>query len=551
MALDGLLISKLLKEFDYLINGKIQKISQVGNNDFLFVIRNHQNYRLFLSLDRNQYRLCLTEKEYINPANATMFTMFLRKHLEGGIIKGIYQHDLDRIITIEVNKINEFGDNKTKKIIIELMGKNSNLIITDAENIIIDAFRKIGISETGRTIMPKALYEYPEVTKINIFKDNDENINNKLQISLNKHQEIVANFSGFSPLIAKYIINHKAPLTVIEEIKNNKIIPSTFKIGDKEDFYFFNLGEITASYQSISEMLESYFYQKTIQLQVQEKSQNLSTHINHTINKLKNKIIKLEDELKVANDAEKYKQYGELIMSNLYQLPNKNIDKITLFDYYNNQDVTIELDDSINIKANANKFFTKYQKSKKAKAYITEQISLASDEIEYLELISVQIKNANVKDIEEIKNELIANHYLKSSSNKDNKKKKEKIEVLTYYTSENTPIYVGKNNLQNEYLTHQFAKPNDTWMHVKDGPGSHVIIHKDGELTEEDIRTGALLAAYYSKYQDSSSVAVDYTKIKNIKKIPGKRNCFVTYTNQKTIYIDPDITLIDKLQKKR
>ena len=549
MALDGLLISKLINEFNPLINGKIQKITQVGNNDFLFVVRNHTNYRLFLSLDRNQYRLCLTDKEYLNPDNATMFTMFLRKHLEGGIIKTIYQHQLDRIITIEVNKINEFGDNKTKKIIIELMGKNSNLIITDNENLIIDALRKIGVSENGRTIMPKAFYEYPVDDKINIYTANFDEISKRYQI-INSYQDIITNFSGFSPLIAKYIINHKSPVDFILSLKDTPVIPNSFTLGNKSDFYFVELQNETKKYQTLSELLEDYYYQKTILLQVQEKSNNLSTHISHTINKLTNKISKLEEELKVAMDADKFKEYGELIMSNLYQLPKENMREVSVLNYYTNEMITIPLDETINLKANANKYFTKYQKGKKARSYISEQINLAKEEILYLDLIATQIKTANTKDIEEIKTELMNNHYIKSTT-KEIKKKKEKIELQIYLTSSDTPIYVGKNNLQNEYLTHQFARPNDLWMHVKDGPGSHVIIHKDGEYTEEEIRTAAILAAYFSKYQDSSSVAVDYTKVRNVKKIPGRRNCFVTYTNQKTIYIDPDKNIIDKIKRNK
>ena len=340
MALDGLLISKLINEFNPLINGKIQKITQVGNNDFLFVVRNHTNYRLFLSLDRNQYRLCLTDKEYLNPDNATMFTMFLRKHLEGGIIKTIYQHQLDRIITIEVNKINEFGDNKTKKIIIELMGKNSNLIITDNENLIIDALRKIGVSENGRTIMPKAYYEYPVDDKINIYTANFDEISKRYQI-INSYQDIITNFSGFSPLIAKYIINHKSPVDFILSLKDTPVIPNSFTLGNKSDFYFVELQNETKKYQTLSELLEDYYYQKTILLQVQEKSNNLSTHISHTINKLTNKISKLEEELKVAMDADKFKEYGELIMSNLYQLPKENMREVSVLNYYTNEMITI------------------------------------------------------------------------------------------------------------------------------------------------------------------------------------------------------------------
>jgi predicted ribosome quality control (RQC) complex YloA/Tae2 family protein len=219
-----------------------------------------------------------------------------------------------------------------------------------------------------------------------------------------------------------------------------------------------------------------------------------------------------------------------------------------LFNYYTNEDITIELENKYSIKENANRFFTKHQKSKKAIIYINEQIEIANNEIEYLELILSQIINANVNDIEQIKQELIENHYIKKTNNKTNKNRKEKIEILTYYTSSGTKILVGKNNIQNEYITHKLAKANDMWYHVKDAPGSHVLV-VDPTNTEEEIRTASILAAYYSSYQSSSSVCVNYTLARWIKKIPGKRNCFVTYSNEKTIYIDPDIEIINKLNK--
>ena len=477
-----------------------------------------------------------------------MFTMLLRKHFEGGTIEKIYQHDLDRIVIFKMIKANEFQDKKDKYLIIELMGKNSNLIIADENMVIIDSLRKNGISEDGRTILAKAQYYFPETNKKNIYLLTDNEITELYENNINSYKDIIALFSGFSPVIAKIIYNSKAPITELIELKNKTIYPCVAQIDNKEEFMCFKYGETIKQFDTISTLLEEYFYKKTIANEVMEKSNNLKTHIMHTLKRLNSKIIKLQEELQEAINSEKYQIYGELIINNLYQIKNIRTDKITLLNYYTNEPITIDLDSKISIKENANRFFTRYQKSKKAIQYINEQIKIATDEIEYLELILSQIINANVNDIEQIKNELMENHYIKKTSSKPTKGRKEKIEILTYYTSTKTKILVGKNNIQNEYITHKLANANDMWYHVKDAPGSHVLVISPTN-SEEEIRTAAMLAAYYSTYQSSSSVAVNYTLAKNIKKIPGKRNCFVTFTGEKTIYIDPDSDFVNKLEK--
>ena len=239
------------------------------------------------------------------------------------------------------------------------------------------------------------------------------------------------------------------------------------------------------------------------------------------------------------------KLYGELLLS----APNLKDKKksIRILNYYTGEDVEIPLDIKYTILENSNRYYKKYQKSKNSIGYINEQIQLAQNEIDYFEILKYQLANCNINEALEIQEELIDGKYIFKKDNKP--KKKQKPRILTYLVDD-TLISVGKNNIQNEYLTHKFAKPNDTWFHIKDGAGSHVVIHSE-TLTENLIRTAANLAAYYSTYSLSSSVQVDYTKIKNIKKIPGRRNCFVTYTHQKTIYIDPDYELIKDLKVKK
>ena len=327
MALDGLMIHHLVNEISILVNGKIGKISQVGNNDFLFVIRAQgKNNKLFISLERNQYRIAITENEYISPANATMFTMLLRKHFEGGTILEITQYDLDRIVIFKISKTNEFGDKVTKNLILELMGKNSNMIITDDDFIIIDSLRKNGISEDGRTILAKALYEFPVTKKENIFKLSDEKIKEIYEENVNDYKDIISLFSGFSPVIAKQIISSKAPIGELLSLKNKEITPCITTLNGKEEFLCYNYGEVTKTYTSLSMMLEDYFYKKTISNEVMEKSNNLKTHVAHTIKRLKNKIEKLQVELDEAISAEKYRLYGELIINNLYKFKNEKTD---------------------------------------------------------------------------------------------------------------------------------------------------------------------------------------------------------------------------------
>ena len=532
MSFDGLFLHNLLKELDILSGARIQKINQVGSNEFIFVLHKNKNYKLFLSLDRNYYRLNLTEKEYLNPLNPTMFTMLLRKHFEGGIIKSISQFELDRIVTIEVIKANEFYLNQTKKMIIELMGKNSNLIITDKDNVIVDAFKKIGINESGKTILPHAIYEFESLNKLDIYHDNLSDI------TIGSYQDIIEKFNGVSPTFAKYLIEKKDLKEYLINFKNLSITPSKYQFQNKNDYYFTPLDNDYIQYDSLSNLVEEFYYSKTIEDIKKNKTNNLETTIKNQIKKLNNKLNKLDIDYQKALSNIEDQKYGNLILQNLYQLEDKKYSNVTLFDYESNQNVTINLDNAKSLKENAKNFFNKAAKGKKALSHIQEQQQITKDEIEYLELISYQISVSSLKDIEQIRDELIANHYLKDTAKKNQKKKNIKID-LTQYEINGYQVYVGKNNMQNDYLTNHLAKSNYYWFHIKDGPGSHVVIFKDSELNEAEIRFCANLAALNSYYKDSSSVPVIYTKIKDLKKIPGKMNCFLEYKNEKAIYIDP------------
>jgi len=543
MPLDGLFLSKLINELKVIEGARVQKINQVGNNTFLFVLHKQGKHQLLISLERNEFRLALTDKEY-SPILPKTFLMVLRKYFEGGIIDKIEMPSLDRIVKISVNKLNDFLDNSLKYLYVELMGKNSNLIITDSNNEIIDSFKRVGLSlDNKRVIIPHATYITPTDERINFLTADINTIKDAFN-NIQTSQEINAKFSGLSPVIAKWIISSINPLGTLLSLKDSQVIPTIYNKDNKDDFYFIPISEKKLEFKTLSEMLENFFYQKTITNSINEKNNNLKTHIIHLIKKLETKIVKLEEDLDEADKALIYQKYGNLIINNLYNINDTHAEGITLFDYETNKDIIISLDNKITIKENAKKFFTKYQKGKTGKIYINEQIEKAKNEIEYLELIKTQIEVASLKDIDEITDELIQAGYIKA--NKKEKLKAKKVQLQTYYTSDNIKICVGKNNIQNDYLSNVLASKGDYWFHIKDGPGSHVVLFKSEDLTEEDIRMAANLAAYNSKFQQSSSVPVIYTKVKNLKKIPGKKNCFLTYKEEKTIYIDPDINLINE-----
>lgn len=527
MALDGLFLNKLVNELKHLKDEHIGKIYQIGKNEFIFQIAKE---KLLISLERNSYRVSLTDKEYQNPKEASTFCMVLRKYFESGKIIDIYQYNLDRILTIEVLNKNELNDKRITKIIIELMGKNSNLIITDQNDIIIDAFKKIGVSVIGRTILPKAKYIYPDEDKLNIYEDqlNEDMFSTK--------KVIIDTFYGLSPLIINHLLENNDPIKEINKLQN-ECHPTIFKKDNKTDFYFYPLGESIKEYQTLSLLLEDFYFQKTIDDIKSNKFSNLKQIVLRELKKQNKKLESLDIDLSNSNNNLIYKKYANLIKANLYQYNEQKLDKIALYDYENNEEITIELDKEKSVKDNMFFFYQLAKKALNSLEHINKQKEITNDKIAYFNLILTQIDLATVAELEDIYNELKDEGIIRDNK-KANKTKKKKIE-LTNFDLDGIKIYIGKNNLQNDYLTNHLAKSNYMWFHVKDAPGSHVVIFKEGDLTEKEIRFCANLAAKYSYYKDSSSVPVIYTLIKYIKKIPGKMNCFVNYSNEKTIYIDP------------
>ncbi len=544
MSMDGIFIHYLVEEFNSFLNkGKINKIYQPNPLDIVIQVKKDgSTYQLLLSASLDSSRLYLTKQSFVNPATPGNFCMLLRKYIERGIITNIKQYQNDRIIMFEVNTFNELGDNVNYHLILELMGRNSNVILIDENNKIIDAIRKLPPSDTTtRYIIPKASYELPiQENKVNPFTDNTDDVllDNIQGLAKNIEKEITEYYNG----------NIKAFLS-------QKIKPTIYQNGNKFDYYCFDLNSyqvINNSFTTLSEMLDYYYnqYKKTINYSNSDLIKQVKRLNTHQKTKLNN----LNDDLIKAKDNIKFKDLGILLQANLYNV-KKGMSSIIVTNFLgNNEELTIALNPELDPSKNLKQIFTKGKKASNALIEVQKQIDKVTNEINYLEDIQSMIEFSTATELEEIKLDLFSNSEQYKNKVKKLTKKNKKLEIQ-HFSFQDVTIYIGKNNLQNDYLTNKLARNNDYWFHVKDSSGAHVIVSVPGnasdyQMNEETIRLAANLSAYYSKYSSSSSVPVDYTKVKYLKKIPGMKGYHVTYTNQKTIYIDPSYDLIKNYLRK-
>ncbi|MDE6415082.1 MAG: NFACT family protein [Anaeroplasmataceae bacterium] len=545
MSFDGVFLHKLIQELNILKTGRITKVMESGDTDFILVVRsNHQNHSVMISLSSDYARIHLTNKTYDAPTNPRSLTMLLRKHIEGFFIEDLYQYKNDRIVVFKLAGYNEMRDFTHKYLICEIMGRYSNLILTEERYKILEVLKHTGVTEFGRTMLPNATYLFPEGTKLNPF---DLSLKELENLKIESPKDLCIKLEGVSIALANYAFTKEQSISYFYDLLHQVASPSIFtNTQGKKDFYYIPLSNLeNDAYSSLSALLDDYYYQADNQSKIKLKTNDLVSFIQRQIHKNEKKIKKLTAEALEASHAEEYKIKGELLLS--YPNLKAKEAKVSIFNYYTNQEEIIDLDIKYDIITNSQKYYKKYQKTKTAIHYIEDQLRLSESEIEYFQMLLEQLKCASINDAIEIRQELIENRYLLDTPNKS--KKKAKPNYLTYIVDD-TLIYVGKNNLQNEYLTHKLAKSTDYWFHVQNASGSHVIVCAN-ELTENLCRTAAMLAANYSSLNESSSIPVDYTLVRNIKKIPGKRNCFVTYTKQKTIYIDIDKKILDSLKVKK
>ncbi|GGH74720.1 putative ribosome quality control (RQC) complex YloA/Tae2 family protein [Pullulanibacillus pueri] len=571
MSFDGIVTRAVCLELDHTFSGgRVSKIYQPHQTDLILVIRSHgANRRLLISAGAQFTRLHITKRSADNPSEPPMFCMLLRKHLEGNVIESIEQDGFERIVHINLRGKNDIGDVAHRRLIIELMGKHSNIILVDQETgKIIDAIKRLSPAvNRHRTVLPGQPYVLPpDQHKLDPLETTEEDLLRRLDFNAGKlDRQLVQTINGFSPLLATEIIsraglpNQDAVLKAFSEvqtaIQNEAFHPQIIhRQGAKDQFHVLALSHLDGEpeyFDSPSDMLETFFALKSESDIVRQRAANLSHWVHNEKKKNERKLGKLKDTLKEAEGASRYQLYGELVTAHMHMI-KKGDRKIEAVNYYdeNQETVTIELDPHKSPSENAQLLFKKYNKLKTAQRIVEEQIAATLQEIEYLDALSQQIESAGFHDIEEIREELEEGGYLRARGQKHGKKKKKQKPSLEHYTSsEGVTILVGKNNKQNEYLTTRHAASEDTWLHTKDIPGSHVVI-KGNDFSEKTLVEAATLAAYFSKSSMSSRVPVDYTLIKHVHKPNGAKPGYVIYDHQKTVFVTPDERLVLQLKDK-
>lgn len=546
MALDGILLHKIVQKIKPEFPARINKIYQVSNSEILFQLKTQTTRKnLIISCHTIYNRLNLTERSYPTPEEPSSFVMLLRKHLESATIQSIEQGGLDRYVRLECHMRNEIGDKVIRYLYIELMGKYANLIFVDSNGKIMDALKRIPPFENNRrTIQPGAMFKETEIQpdKIDPFH----------ATTYNPELTLTKQFHGFSPFLSKEIEyrlhNDESFASIMKEIENSNTLYIS-NLNNEAVFHCIPLTHIQSPSKSypLLEGLDIVYFHKEEQDRIKDLAGDIYRFVNHELKHQKQKLPKLQASYEESLDCDKWREYGDLLYANQH-ITTKGETSLQLPSFEDGSLVTIPLDPKLDINRNAKKCFQKYNKAKKGQVYILEQIEICQNEINYFDGIQQQLDLSSFDDAKEIQQELIELGYLKKKVSKIRKaKKKETLPKVSKITLPNgIQISFGKNNLQNEALTFKLANKTDMWFHTKDFHGAHVVVHSQ-ELDEETLRCAAQLAAYYSKGRDSSSVPVNYTQIKTLKKIPGAKPGMVSLSTYKTIYIDPDESLIDSL----
>lgn len=573
MAFDGIVTKHIVYELNTcLIDGKIDKVFQPNKNEIILGIYScGKNYALLINIDVQNYRMHLTTTKKPNPQNALNFCMLLRKHLIGMRIKSIYNFDLERIITIELEGYNELDNFITKKLIIELMGKHGNIILTNENGIIIDSLRHLDANgNSSRNIFPNKPYILPQSDKYSFIELKSFNeFYELIKDSSNYINAICNSFTGISKLFLEYLTKklnlnlfEKSDLEILynhikEILKSNTLECIKYATSKKDNYVI----DTSNNYSSLSTnfFLDEFYEEKENDENFKNYRNNLLKIILAKLNKYTKRLNNINTKLNECAEMDIYKLYGELITANLYRINNNiNLDKIELENYYDNNNlITIPLDKTISPSYNAKKYFKKYNKLKNALEIVTIQKKDTANEIDYIESIIYELENAkNILELNYIYDEISENIIFKDTLTKVNsnkkikshkKKKKENDFSPLTFIIDDYAIYVGKNNKQNDFLSLKFAHNNDLWFHTKNVHGSHVILKTNGdEIEQTTINKCASLAAFYSKAKLSSNVPVDYCYVRYVKKAQNAKPGMVIYTNYKTINVQPENLGIEK-----
>ncbi|MBC8695047.1 fibronectin-binding domain-containing protein [Staphylococcus pseudintermedius] len=563
MAFDGMFTRKMVEDLQFLVSGRIHKINQPENDTIIMVIRQQrQNHQLLLSIHPNFARIHLTTKKYDNPFEPPMFARVFRKHLEGGRILAIRQIGNDRRIEMDVESKDEIGDTIHRTVILEIMGKHSNLILVNEERKILEGFKHLTPNTNQfRTVMPGFQYEVPPTQhKQNPYAYTGAQVLQHIDFNAGKiDRQLLQMFEGFSPLITKEITSRRhfmttqtLPEAFDEVMAETKATPQpVFHKNNetgKEDFYFMKLHQFyddCVTYDSLHELLDRFYDARGERERVKQRANDLVKLVQQLLQKYQNKLSKLVDEQAGTEEKENQQLYGELITANIYQL-KPGARQLETMNYYTGENVTIPLNPQKSPAENAQYYYKQYNRMKTRERELTHQITLTEENIAYFENIEQQLSHIQVHEIDDIREELAEQGFIKQKK-QQKKKKQQKIQLQSYVSTDGDTILVGKNNKQNDYLTNKRAQKSHLWFHTKDIPGSHVVILNDAP-SDKTIEEAAMIAAYFSKAGQSGQIPVDYTIIRNVHKPSGSKPGFVTYDNQKTLYATPDYDMIRRLK---
>ncbi len=578
MAFDGITVAALTKELkETICDGRIAKIAQPESDELLLTIKTKEGQRrLSISASASLPLIYLTNDNKPSPMTAPNFCMLLRKHIGNGRIVDVSQPGLERIIQLRIEHLDELGDLRQKTLVIEIMGKHSNIIFCDEKDQIIDSIKHVPAQMSSvREVLPGRPYFIPDtMEKQDPLTAADEDFSRALRGKpMRISKAVYTSFTGISPVVAEeicYLAGIDSQMTAsdltddmlthlyrqfqyyMEDVRNGAFNPVIYFDGNTpKEFsalpltHFQNLEK--KEYSSISEVLSTYYATKNALVRIRQKSADLRHIVQTALERNRKKYELQSRQLKDTENRDLYKVYGELINAYGYQLPEGS-KELTALNYYTGEEITIPLDPVKTPQENAQKYFARYNKQKRTYEALTELISETGDEIRYLESVESALDIALYEeDLTQIKEELSQAGYIRRRQQK--KKAKILSRPLHYVSSDGYHMYVGKNNLQNEELTFHFASGNDWWFHAKGVPGSHVILKSGGdEVPDRTFEEAGRLAAYYSKNRGNEKAEIDYIEKKHVKKVNGSRPGFVIYHTNYSLVIDSDISGIEEVK---
>ncbi len=580
MAMDGIAVRCIAFELNQILeNARVDKVYQPEMDEIVIGFRtDHDNVRLVLSASANHARVHLTTQKKENPMQAPFFCMLLRKHLTPSRLLKVYQQDFERILVFEFACTTELGDPVKKYLIAELMGRHSNLIFTEENGQIIDSVKHVDVNVSSvRQVLPGLEYKgAPSQNKQNPLLAEEGEIAQLIWDNPEQKLEklLLQTYTGLSPLACREIAYRAAgdwdadtahlPSTAISkiaeffsDIKENRFVPSLVMEGDKSiEFSAFDptqYGQNILHPENFSLALEQYYTNRDVDSRQHQRAAAMEKVISNLIERTAKKCNIYRQTIKDAEKKELQKQYGDLIMANLYQIQPGDASLVTQNFYSEKgEEVQITLDPQKGAAQNAQRYYTRYTKQKTAEKMAEEQLQAAIIELEYLESVKQFLESAKTpSELSDIRDELHAQGYL-SHGSKGKKQKNKKVQPRTFISSDGFTIYVGKNNIQNDAITFQLSRSRDIWLHTKNIPGSHTLIVRGGadEIPDRTLEEAAMLCAYHSKAKNGVKVPVDYTECKFVKKIPGAKPGMVIYENFRTAYVTPDQKLAEQLEEK-